>query len=239
MDNTKVFAPANLIVIFANVMFFMIVQTLFFRYIASKQFNVVIRDKANIANEYLKYNKEASQQYELYKDSVEVKDIKKNAKKQFEERDDVNIDTTKTWIGIPFSIVIFLLLIFVGMIVFRKEHTWDSIDSVLLSLVVLAYATEVVFYIGLVRQYQFYGDQEIYSNLYNRINEKVYKYPLTAEGKRNKILIDNIINSSESTSDALYKYNLVRDQMPNVTEDYIVKLSNLKFSSNYNQSVMI
>lgn len=232
MDNTKVFAPANLIVIFANVMFFMIIQTLFFRYIASKQFNVVIRDKANIMNEYLKYNKEASKEYDVYKNSKEVNEIKKNAKKQFKERDGINIDNTKTWIGIPFSIVLFILVVLVGMIFYNKNNTWDSVDTVLLSLVVLAYATEVVFYIGLVRQYQFYGDQSIYSGLYDTISEKVDKEPISVEGKNAKKLIRDIISSSESTSDAIYKYNLVKDQIPDITEDYIVRLSNLKYNTN-------
>lgn len=232
MDNTKVFAPANLIVIFANVMFFMIIQTLFFRYIASKQFNVVIRDKANIMNEYLKYNKEASKEYDVYKNSKEVNEIKKNAKKQFKERDGINIDNTKTWIGIPFSIVLFILVVLVGMIFYNKNNTWDSVDTVLLSLVVLAYATEVIFYIGLVRQYQFYGDQSIYSGLYDTISERVDKEPISVEGKNAKKLIRDIISSSESTSDAIYKYNLVKDRIPDITEDYIVRLSNLKYNTN-------
>ena len=50
----KLMNGKNLIVVFCNVIFFIVVQTLFFKFIASKQFNVVLADKVGIINELAK-----------------------------------------------------------------------------------------------------------------------------------------------------------------------------------------
>ena len=50
-----------------------------------------------------------------------------------------------------------------------NQPNWSGVDNVLLSFVLAAYATEILFYIGIVRKFKFYGDQQIFSTIYKKI----------------------------------------------------------------------
>jgi hypothetical protein len=191
---THVFESSNMIVILANIIFFMVVQTLFFKYVASRQFNIVLEDKANIVEEYLKHDPKANTKFREFKNSDRAKEIKKAANEQEKIREAENMSNTMTWIGIPLLIVVSFLIFFIGKLFFKKEE-WDTTDSILLSFVVFAYMIEVLFYLGIVRQYQFYGDQAIYDNLYRKINESVNKYPATIKGRE----LDNTLDDTVMT----------------------------------------
>jgi hypothetical protein len=51
------------------------------------------------------------------------------------------------------------------------KNVWNwKVDNFLLFMIVTAFTTELLFFFGIVRQYAFYGDQKIYSEIYNNIN---------------------------------------------------------------------
>lgn len=180
---SHVFDSPNMIIVLSNIIFFMVVQTLFFKYVASKQFNIVLEDKANIVGEYLKHDPDANEKFRKFKNSDDAQNIKKNADAQQAIREKQNWSSTLMWVGVPLLIIVALLIFFIVRLFFKNE-VWDTTDTMLLSFVVFAYMVEVFFYIGVVRPYQFYGDQSIYDNLYHKINERINKDPVTATGKQ-------------------------------------------------------
>ena len=178
MDNTtaglqpnpdKVMNGKNLIVVFCNVIFFIVVQTLFFKFIASKQFNVVLGDKVGIINDLAKHDPFTSKQINKYLKSKAAKELEKKAKVQSEMREIKNRELIKKWIGPPLAGALILLLLSYLRMKKSNQPNWSGVDNVLLSFVLAAYATEILFYIGIVRKFKFYGDQQIFSTIYKKI----------------------------------------------------------------------
>ena len=104
MNKPRLFASPNMIITFSNVIFFIVVQTFFFKYIASKQFNVVLSDKVGILNEYLKYDPEMTESIKQFTTSEEANEIKSKAKIQEKEREKLNKQRIKLWVGVPLVI---------------------------------------------------------------------------------------------------------------------------------------
>lgn len=232
--NINIFESANMIIVFANVIFFMIVQTLFFEYVASKQFNIVLEDKANIVGEYLKNDPNANEKYRRFKNSDKASQIQTTAKKQEDKRAKENMENTMLWIGIPVLIAVAFLVFFIIKLIFKKE-VWDTTDSVLLSFVVFAYMIEVLFYLGIVKQYQFYGDQSIYTKLYHTVNDKIQKEPITNQGKQmEKLLegsIDMIIERSGTIEDVRKYFNENKNKFSGLDEGFVLSYARAKMSN--------
>lgn len=230
---TNVFDSANMIVVLSNVIFFIVVQTMFFKYVASKQFNIVLEDKAGIVGEYLKYDPNANEKFRRFKNSEQVKIIKQNAKKQEALREKENAESTMMWIGIPLLVIGAFLIFFVIKLFYKQEH-WDTTDTMLLSFVVFAYLIEVVFYLGIVRQYQFYGDQSIYSNVYNTIDDNINTEPITNRGKQLNVLlestIDVIMKRNGSLEDVRQYFNANKSKFPGLDEGFIMSYAKSKMT---------
>ena len=212
-----IFQPANMIITFANVIFFIVVQTLFFKLVASKQFNQVLNDKMGIFNEYLKYNKDFKNSVTEYLGSEQVKELQDIAKQQEKKRESENMDLIKKWVGIPLVLAVIILFVFIFLL-FRqsgdKDNGWSSIDTAILTLVVGAYSTEIMFYLGIVQQYEFYGDQQIYSRLYNGIHNNVTRKPVTQEGQVLSGDLKKVLNGDMKLSEAMEKHpDLSKDLM--------------------------
>lgn len=232
-----IFKPANMIVVFANIIFFMVVQTLFFKYVASKQFNIVLTDKAKIVQDYLGFDETSADKFKSFKASPTVQAIKEKAKNEEDMRTTENNKTMLKWIGIPVFISIFIMMAFIVMIFIKKDEDWDRVDTVLLSFVFCAYIAEILFYLGIVNKYEFYGDQLLYSNLYEGISANVNKDPITAEGKKYKAIMNSIIKADQSYNiDTIKKgYREKQKELPGISEDYFITYANTRTQniSNY------
>lgn len=192
--NIELFISSNMIVVFATIIFCMITQTLFFKYVASKQFNTVLEDKANIVEQYLKHDEESNTLYKKFKSSESAKILKNAASQEEDIREKINMSNTMMWIGIPVIIGILFIIFFLARLYLNNE-TWDTVDTMLLCIVVISYITEIMFYVGIVRPYQFYGDQSLYSNIYDVINNNINKNPITPAGKHLQTKLDDMINT--------------------------------------------
>lgn len=166
----ELFRLSNMVVMFSNILFFIVVQTLFFKYVASKQFEIVLEDKVNILNEYLKYDKEQKEKIKIYMEKKETIELIKKGNEQKEKREKLNNNVIIRWIAIPFIIVLIIFIASIGRLKIQGKY-WTKIHTGLLLLVVTAYLTELFIYFGIIKQYQFYGDQKIYSTLYNNLYE--------------------------------------------------------------------
>jgi hypothetical protein len=164
----ELFRLSNMVIIFSNILFFITVQTLFFKFIASKLFEIVLEDKVDILNEYVKYDEQQKEKIKVYMEKEETKELVKKGSEQEKKRDKLNNKLIMKWIGIPFVIVIIIFIASVARLKLQGKY-WNKIHTGLLLLVVSAYLTELFVFFGIVKQYQFYGDQQIYSTLYNNL----------------------------------------------------------------------
>lgn len=166
-----VFDPNNMLVVVANVIFFIVVQTLFFRFVATRQFLNVISNKVGIFNEYLKYDPETSEKVKEYVNTDDTKNAHVAGKEEKKKRNKKNTVLILKWIGPVLMIALGFLIYYIVQV--AKQSTWSMVDGSMLSLVVLAYSTELLFYFLIVRQYEFYGDQELYSAYYNGMANRI------------------------------------------------------------------
>ena len=172
MSFNEVFQVPNMIILVSNVIFFIVVQTFFFKYKASQQINTVIKEKLDILNTYLNYDPELKQKIVDYKTSSEFKEKKKKAEKNAEWR---NIENWKLIVKyiLPvfglFTVILIILILLDRLPV--KTTKWVGVDTAIGSLVFLAYSTEILFYFGMVRQYTFYGDHELTYNVYSSLKK--------------------------------------------------------------------
>ena len=152
------------IVIYVNVIFFVVVQTLFFRYIASKQYENVLKQKVEILklygekfpNEKTKIDKNIQEYINENREKIEEQ-YKKRSKKNAE------LETTYCW---NFAKAIVALLILT--LIINKEQ-WTSIHTLGLVFVILGYTTEILFFFLIVKQYEFVGDHKISSEIFKQL----------------------------------------------------------------------
>lgn len=178
-----VFESSNMIVTVSNIIFFIVVQTMFFYFIASKQFNVVLNNKVGILNEFASRDDELRSNIKAFFASDAYKQIEEAAEVEAEERVAYNTKLIKNWIVPPLLACIALLLIF---LIKRSVYNepWGAADTLGLILVVSAYTTEVLFYLGIVRRFEFYGDIQIYDKIYTNIDKNINVAPETEKGKQ-------------------------------------------------------
>lgn len=151
------------IVIFSNVLFFMVVQTFFFLFIASKQYETVLAGKMDFVSRFANKSQYMKNKLKSMKDDY-IAQNGKVAERQLKERTQENKKYIMKYCVLPITLVVGALLF---VIFFKKYSTpWSSIDSLNLALVLLAYATELYFFFFIVRKFEFVGDQYILANIY-------------------------------------------------------------------------
>jgi hypothetical protein len=171
-------------IVFANVLFFMVVQTAFFYFIASKEYEDVIVSKLDIVKRYASKNDTFKTLLNIYKNKY-LGDNKQEIDKQTKEREHKNKKLTIEYCGIPILIVTgILLLLLVGTKtkVLSKLHInnqvvnnllkptkWNEYDNLGIVLVVMAYVTELLFFFLIVKKYEYVGDNYIYNNIFKSI----------------------------------------------------------------------
>lgn len=154
------------LVILANVLFFMVVQTLFFKYVASQQYEDVLVSKLEMIKLAMQKNPAFKRQIlELKKDYQQK--YQKLAKEQEAKREIINRDLTWKYCT---QLIVFTVAVFVGIAVFVKsKRGWEDIDSLNMLFVTLAYSTELFFFFFIVRKYEFVGDNYILTNVLQKI----------------------------------------------------------------------
>lgn len=157
----------NLIVIFLNVIFFMIVQTLFFNFVASQQYLNVLKSKVDIINILIDKDPDFKQSVsEFKKEWLEQKtDI---SKKQEEERRIQNNLLSRQY---SFNYIVLAIIIFFAIILpMKSKDSWSSVDTLNVIFVILAYSTELLFFFFIVKKYEFVGDNYILVNLVKELD---------------------------------------------------------------------
>ena len=254
------YVPIEIILILSNVIFFMVVQILFFKTIASKQVDEVVKKKSHILSDMLDNNFILSNDFNTYYTSDSYKKTKETAHEQSKKREHLNntliIDEICPIIRYALYILLFFMFyhlsfscsensiqkryvdVFLGVLAIlitfayigsRKDekdnfytvffskclvsslseliililaimitvvfmYTAKSLDIItghkwsqkhhqkievhhwiILSLVVFAYAAEILFYLFILRQYEFYPDQEMYNIFVDAARDGMYR----------------------------------------------------------------
>lgn len=151
------------IVILSNVIFFMVVQSFFFYFVASKQYENVLANKMDLVSRFANKNELSKQKFKDFKDAFLLQQNKK-ADQQYSERMKENWQYIKKYCVYPILAASAALLFVIYFI--KYNSSWSSIDSLNLTLVLLAYATELYFFFFIVRKFEFVGDQYIIANIF-------------------------------------------------------------------------
>lgn len=156
----------DLIPVICNVIFFVIVQTLFFKYVASKQYEVVLESKLDFVRTLCDNDPYIKQQIYTYRDQY-LKDNADIVKIQEEKRNEKNMKLYYLYSGIPLAV--FSLMLFHVLFLMKSRRKWNDVDTLSLIFVTLAYCTELFFFFFIVRKYEFVGDHYIISDVIDKL----------------------------------------------------------------------
>ena len=161
--------------IFINIIIFMIVQTLFFKFIITKEYETLVKEKLNTVNYYLDRDQEAKDIMIDYKNN-NIESIKKQASNQQKFRDDKNIFLYIYYCIIPILIVAILFIVIIILnyksVIFKKSEKFGGINYFNFALILLVYIPNIIIFFFVIKKYQFIGNIEIFSTIYNNIINK-------------------------------------------------------------------
>ena len=163
---------SNIILILLNVLIFIIFQTIFFYFVGSKQLDIIISDKVDIINSYISKNSAAKEELKAFISTDEISKTLESAEIDENNRISENFKLIGMWIGIPCGIILLLLAICVSLM-FAFRIQWTGIDNVGLLLIVTAYLTEIILYFGVIKKYNFIGDQKLYYFIYKLFSKEI------------------------------------------------------------------
>ena len=174
MLNIKnILSNSNLILMFVNILFFIVVQILFFKYIASLQFNKIISDKVNIINETIKWN----WIIKTFFSNLLKSDYYSNIKQKWDEMEKTREQKNNDLILSKMAIIIIPIILIIIFFIYRLNRTelskskWNSVEWVMLLLILFAYSTELLFFFFIVKQYEFVGDHSLFYMIYKNIRK--------------------------------------------------------------------
>lgn len=148
----------DIIPILVNVLYFMSIQTIFFLFVASKQFENVLKDKL----EFVKTLSENNNIVKTYFEEIKTKYVyKKDFTEIINQRNNYNNSILFIYCGIPIIIATILLLITLYK---KSEREWNKVDSLSIMFVTIAYATELFLFFCVITQYIYIGDMNLIYN---------------------------------------------------------------------------
>ena len=156
----------DLIPVLSNVIFFVIVQTLFFKYVASKQYEVVLESKLDFIKTICNNDPYLKSKIYDFKDKY-LEENKEKVEQQEKIRNEKNMKLYYMYSGIPF--VVFSLMLLHIIFIMKSKRKWNDVDTLSLLFVTLAYCTELFFFFFIVRKYEFVGDHYIISETIDKI----------------------------------------------------------------------
>jgi hypothetical protein len=151
-----------------SIMIFMIIQTIFFNFIISKEYNEVLKEKMNSIKYFFSNNKNLKIKFDKFKDDYLLKH-KKIAEEQTKKREDINTDLYIKHCVIPILIVFVIIIIFLFVYLLDTKY-WSFVHIFNLFLILIVYIPEFIIYFLVIKKYQYIGNTEIIYNIYKKIN---------------------------------------------------------------------
>ena len=161
--------------IFINIIVFMIIQTLFFKFIISTEYEHLIKEKLNTINYYISQDEEVKNIIINYKNN-KIETIEKKALEQEKIRDEKNLVLYTHYCIIPILLIVFLFIVIIILnyksLIFKKSKNFENIDYFNFGLILLVYIPNMIIFFFVVKKYYFIGNIEILSTIYNNIINK-------------------------------------------------------------------
>ena len=150
----------SVIVIFISVLntvVFMLTLVCFFWFVISKQFESTILSKVDIL--VLIAQKDAIvKQFILAEISENYSELVATANENGAVRNAYNFNLLKNKLG-PFIYAFFSILFLLSIYILIQRIKLDKMDKILVGLVALVFSTELIFYVVVLRNWVFLGDQ--------------------------------------------------------------------------------
>ena len=147
-----------------NLLFFMVVQMYFFRYVASKQYETVLLSKTKIVDLYISkvpsYRDTFIKQGEKYK--IENNEKIENQKRE-REIENNSLEFKYCWLPIIITSVVSVLILLYNTTKWIKYHTIGMV------FIILGYVGELLFFFTMVKPYEFIGDYTVLDELVQQI----------------------------------------------------------------------
>lgn len=182
--------PSNVFIVLLNALFFMIVQTLFFYFIASNQIDDIIVSKVELINKYAEYDGNLNNYLKEYINSDEFKQKRERVKLLNDERQSKNRKILLNKVILPFIIPIFIIFLIYGIFIFTSYETnkkwfgnnineddfsFNIADKILIFFVIFAFLTELIIFFGVIRQHEFIGDFVSINDIYKEFAKNYNK----------------------------------------------------------------
>jgi hypothetical protein len=138
----------DFVLILTNVLVFIVVQTLFFKFIMSRLIIKIVR-------------KNIQKIKHLIPNNIDIKIDDAELQQNKLENEKINLDIIIKNIVYPIIGVILLIILLVLLSIFKKQK-WNSYHYILLGMIIFAYITEFLIYFLVVNKYE-------YLNIYQAI----------------------------------------------------------------------
>ena len=169
---SSLFDPLNLLLILANLLVFVVVETYFFWNIASKTVDNVVNTKGRFVANVVKNKPDTHSAMLFYLDTpANTTELIEKTNQQRKEREDQNWELVKSMIA-PAVYIIGGVCALVSLALIARRETVTSVDLFLLFCVVGAFSTEVVFYLLVITQLEYIGDAQIMEKIIVPVLEK-------------------------------------------------------------------
>jgi hypothetical protein len=166
--------------IFINIIIFMVIQTIFFYTVVSKEYEVLLKEKLNTVNYYLSQDANIKDYLiDLKNDEKNIKklnEIKKKADEQKKVRERANQILYWYYCFIPILCVLFLFVVLIFLFIFtdmfKSEESFTITKILNYFLVFFVYTPEIIVFLYVIKKYQYIGNIDILSIIYNKLNKE-------------------------------------------------------------------
>lgn len=152
-------SPLSLVPTLLNLLFYFVVQTVFFWFVASNTVLYSVSMKSEVMIDFALSN---PHNYSLFKKWVESDDpaMVQKAAEENAAREKVNLELLKKWIA-PAIVAALALLLLTLIRVRMKGENLDRIDGFIIGLVIFAFTTELYFYFFVIRRQILISDNDM------------------------------------------------------------------------------
>lgn len=159
--------------IFTTVLFFYVIQTVFFIYIASKQYDTLLLEKATFLSQLSKYNNNVKEIVINMKNNAD-NNLKEKALESKKKRNILNNELIFNYCIKPILFVSTILLcIILYTLLSKTKRKWSYIETISIILVLGSYITELYFFFFIVKKYEIISDDEILYKLFKHLSDDV------------------------------------------------------------------
>ena len=162
--------------IFINILVFMIIQTLFYNFVISKEYEVLLQEKMVTIQYYLSNDEDLKANFLKEKKKIANDDeenktlIQIKAEEQKKERDKINMVLYWYYCIIPILCILFIFVVILLLVKFSKPLTITQ--KLNFFLVLFVYTPEIIVFMFVVKKFQYIGNIDILSIIYNKLSNK-------------------------------------------------------------------